>query len=64
VVTDTALDETTKWEQGELLRIKAKLKVAQSLPIDVVGAYRLLLALVQARRKSFGSLRSSSQVCF
>jgi len=64
VVTDAALDETAKWEQGELLRIKAKLKVAQSLPMDAVEAYRLLLGLVQARRKSFGSLRSSSQVCF
>ncbi|KAJ6847203.1 protein NPG1 [Iris pallida] len=62
VVTDAALDETAKWDQGELLRIKAKLKVAQSLPMDAVETYRLLLALVQARRKSFGSLRSSSQV--
>ncbi|ONK63258.1 uncharacterized protein A4U43_C07F13080 [Asparagus officinalis] len=26
VVTDAALDETAKWEQGELLRIKAKTK--------------------------------------
>lgn len=63
VVTDAALDETAKWEQGELLRIKAKLKVAQSSPMDAVEAYRLLLALAQARRKSFGSSRSSSQVC-
>lgn len=62
VVTDAALDETGKWEQGELLRIKAKLKVSQSLSTDAVEAYRLLLALVQARRKSFGSQRSSSQV--
>ncbi|RWR94376.1 tetratricopeptide repeat protein 7A-like protein [Cinnamomum micranthum f. kanehirae] len=57
VVTDAALDETAKWEQGPLLKMKAKLKIAQSLPTDAVEAYRLLLALVQAQRKSFGSFR-------
>ncbi|XP_002514581.2 protein NPG1 [Ricinus communis] len=61
VVTDAALDETAKWEQGPLLRLKAKLKISQSLPMDAVETYRYLLALVQARRKSFGPLRSSSQ---
>ncbi|KAJ8623478.1 hypothetical protein MRB53_032007 [Persea americana] len=57
VVTDAALDETAKWEQGPLLKMKAKLKITQSLPMDAVEAYRLLLALVQAQRKSFGSFR-------
>ncbi|RWW54899.1 hypothetical protein BHE74_00038496 [Ensete ventricosum] len=52
IVTDAALDETAKWEQGPLLRIKAKLKVAQTLPMDAIEAYRFLLALVQAQRKS------------
>eukprot|EP00262_Sarcandra_glabra_P018597 TRINITY_DN6739_c0_g3_i2.p1 TRINITY_DN6739_c0_g3~~TRINITY_DN6739_c0_g3_i2.p1 ORF type:complete len:701 (-),score=135.48 TRINITY_DN6739_c0_g3_i2:107-2209(-) len=61
VVTDAALDETAKWEQGPLLRMKAKLKVAQSLPMDAVETYRFLLALVQAQRKSFGSFRSIPQ---
>ncbi|CAN1199838.1 Protein NPG1, partial [Linum perenne] len=54
VVTDAALDETSKWEQGPLLRMKAKLKVAQSLPSEAVETYRYLLALIQAQRKSFG----------
>lgn len=54
VVTDAALDETTKWDQGPLLRIRAKLKVAQSLPMEAVEAYRTLLALVQAQRKAYG----------
>ncbi|KAJ8498863.1 hypothetical protein OPV22_009415 [Ensete ventricosum] len=58
----TALDETAKWEQGPLLRIKAKLKVAQSLHMDAVEAYRLLLALVQAQRKSFGSFKNIVEV--
>ncbi|XP_052172299.1 protein NPG1 [Diospyros lotus] len=61
VVTDAALDETTKWEQGPLLRTKAKLKVAQSLPLDAIEMYRYLLALVQAQRKSFGPVRSLPQ---
>ncbi|KAI8023065.1 Protein NPG1 [Camellia lanceoleosa] len=41
-------DETSKWEQGPLLRMKAKLKIAQSLPMDAIETYRYLLALVQA----------------
>ncbi|XP_039146181.1 protein NPG1-like isoform X1 [Dioscorea cayenensis subsp. rotundata] len=60
VVIDAAIEQTAKWEQGPLLRIKAKLKAAQSLPMEAVEAYRLLLALVQAQRKSFGFLRSTS----
>lgn len=63
VVTDAALDETAKWEQGPLLRLKAKLKISQSLPMDAVETYRYLLALVQARRKSFGPLITFPQVC-
>ncbi|KAF5203966.1 Npg1, partial [Thalictrum thalictroides] len=59
VVTDAALDETSKWEQGPLLRLKAKLKISQSLPMDAVETYRFLLALVQAQRKSFGPHRSN-----
>ncbi|RWW26482.1 hypothetical protein GW17_00009127 [Ensete ventricosum] len=62
IVIDAALDETAKWEQGPLLRIKAKLKVAQSLHMDAVEAYRLLLALVQAQRKSFGSFKNIVEV--
>ncbi|KAL6134990.1 hypothetical protein ACLB2K_067218 [Fragaria x ananassa] len=61
VVTDAALDETAKWEQGPLLRLKAKLKISQSLPMDAIETYRNLLALVQAQRKSFGPLRVNSQ---
>lgn len=61
VVIDAALDETAKWEQGPLHRLKAKLKTSQSLPMDAIETYRYLLALVQAQRKSFGPLRSVSQ---
>lgn len=62
VVTDAALDETAKWEQGPLLRLKAKLEISQSRPMDAIKTYRYLLALVQAQRKSFGPLRIDSQV--
>ncbi|KAK9161459.1 hypothetical protein Syun_007800 [Stephania yunnanensis] len=55
VVTDAALDETAKWEQGPLLKMKAKLKIAQLMPMDAIETYRFLLALLQAQRKSFGS---------
>ncbi|XP_017969718.1 PREDICTED: tetratricopeptide repeat protein 7A isoform X2 [Theobroma cacao] len=62
VVTDAALDETAKWEQGPLLRLKAKLEISQSRPMDAIETYRYLLALVQAQRKSFGPMRIDSQI--
>ncbi|KAK6118947.1 hypothetical protein DH2020_047308 [Rehmannia glutinosa] len=62
VVTDAALDETSKWDQGPLFRMKAKLKISQSLHMDAIETYRFLLALVQAQRKSYGPLGSSPQV--
>lgn len=61
VVTDAALDETAKWEQGPLLRIRAKLKAAQSLPMEAVEAYRTLLALVQAQSKAYGSVKNGTE---
>ncbi|KAL5540154.1 hypothetical protein UlMin_044033 [Ulmus minor] len=62
VVTDAALDETAKWDQGPLLRLKAKLKISQSLPTGAIETYRYLLALVQAQRKSFGPFQIVSQI--
>ncbi|XVF16793.1 hypothetical protein REPUB_Repub10bG0062900 [Reevesia pubescens] len=62
VVTDAALDETAKWEQGPLLRLKAKLEISQSRPMNAIETYRYLLALVQAQRKSFGPMRIDYQV--
>ncbi|KAI3468939.1 hypothetical protein Pfo_025602 [Paulownia fortunei] len=62
VVTDAALDETSKWDQGPLLRMKAKLKISQSLHKDAIETYRYLLALVQAQRKSYGARGSAPQV--
>ncbi|KAK4375527.1 hypothetical protein RND71_006204 [Anisodus tanguticus] len=62
VVTDAAFDETAKWDQGPLLRMKAKLKISQSRYIDAIEPYRHLLSLVQAQRKSYGPFRNAPQV--
>ncbi|KAF7809426.1 protein NPG1 [Senna tora] len=62
VVINAALDETAKWEQGPLLRLKAKLKISQSKPMDAIETYRYLLALIQAQRNSFGPLKINTQV--
>ena len=64
VAIDAALDETANWDQGSLLRVKAKLKVAQSSPMEAVEAYRTLLALVQAQKSSTESTKSIPEVCF
>ncbi|CAK8540255.1 unnamed protein product [Lathyrus sativus] len=62
VVTDAGLDQTARWEQGSLLKLKAKLKISQLKPMDAIETYRYLLALVQAQRKSSGSFQISSKV--
>lgn len=51
IIIDAALDETGKWQQGELLRLKAKLQIAQGQSMHAIETYKLLLALVQAKRK-------------
>ncbi|XVF72055.1 hypothetical protein PTKIN_Ptkin12aG0090700 [Pterospermum kingtungense] len=55
IVLDAALDQTGKWDQGELLRTKAKLQIAQGQLKSAVGTYTQLLALLQVQSKSFGS---------
>jgi tetratricopeptide repeat protein 7 len=62
VATDAALDEISKWDQGSLLRIKAKLKVAHSLTMEAVEAYRAFLALVQAQKNSSTSCNTTAEV--
>jgi tetratricopeptide (TPR) repeat protein len=53
-VINVALDETGKWEQGELMRTKAKLQIAQGRLRDAIDTYTHLLALLQVRSKNFG----------
>ncbi|CAI8608844.1 unnamed protein product [Vicia faba] len=61
MVTDAAIEETSKWEQGPLFRIKAKLKIAELRPMDAIEIYRYLLALVQAQKKSTGAQKLKSR---
>lgn len=56
-----ALEETGTWDQGELLRTKAKLQIAQGMSTQGIETYKHLLALVQAQRKSFSAGSSKSK---
>ncbi|KAI4318082.1 hypothetical protein L6164_025890 [Bauhinia variegata] len=55
IVIDAALDQCGKWNQGELLRTKAKLRIAQGHLKSAVKTYTLLLAVLQIQAKSSGS---------
>ncbi|PIN22486.1 putative calmodulin-binding protein [Handroanthus impetiginosus] len=60
-VMDAALDESGKWEQGELLRTKAKLQIVQGHLRDAIVTYTKLLALLQVQRKSSRKLLKDKQ---
>ncbi|KAM0985524.1 hypothetical protein ACFX13_013007 [Malus domestica] len=53
-VINAALDQTGKWDQGELLRTKAKLHIAQGQLKNAIETYTHLLAVLQVRTKNFG----------
>lgn len=53
-IIDAALDQTGKWDQGELLRTKAKLQIVQGHYKNAIATYTQLLALLQVQHKSFG----------
>ncbi|XP_074347728.1 protein NPGR2-like isoform X2 [Apium graveolens] len=53
-IINAALDETGKWDQGELMRTKAKLQIAQGQIGNAVETYKHLLAVLQVRSKNFG----------
>ncbi|KAI5079611.1 hypothetical protein GOP47_0005090 [Adiantum capillus-veneris] len=61
-VLNVALDETGTWEQGELLRTKAKLQMIQGKSTEGIKTYMRLLALVQAQRKSFNARSLKAKV--
>ncbi|KAJ0970433.1 hypothetical protein J5N97_023310 [Dioscorea zingiberensis] len=52
-VVNAALDQTGKWNQGELLRTKSKLQIANGQLKNAVETYTQLLAVLQLRTKSF-----------
>ncbi|KAK9931216.1 hypothetical protein M0R45_018503 [Rubus argutus] len=51
-VINAALDQTGKWDQGELLRTKAKLQIAQGQLKKAIETYTHLLAVLQVRSKN------------
>ncbi|CAH1431867.1 unnamed protein product [Lactuca virosa] len=53
-VINAALDQTVKWDQGELLRTKAKLQLARGQVKRAIQTYTQLLAVLQVQLKSFG----------
>ncbi|KAF3792190.1 Tetratricopeptide repeat protein 7B [Nymphaea thermarum] len=53
-ILNAALDETGKWDQGRLLRTKAKVQIAQGQFRNAIETYTHLLALLQVRSKSMG----------
>ncbi|XP_039138318.1 protein NPGR2 isoform X2 [Dioscorea cayenensis subsp. rotundata] len=52
-VVNAALDQTGKWNQGGLLRTKAKIQIANEQLKNAVETYTQLLAVLQLRTKSF-----------
>ncbi|XP_065861860.1 protein NPGR2-like isoform X2 [Euphorbia lathyris] len=56
-VINAALDQTGKWDHGELLRTKAKLQIAQGQLKNAIQTYTHLLAVLQVRTKTFGAVK-------
>ncbi|KAK9039212.1 hypothetical protein V6N11_024045 [Hibiscus sabdariffa] len=54
-VLDAALDQTGKWDRGELLRTKAKLQTVQGNLKGAVDTYTQLLGILHVQGKSFSS---------
>lgn len=60
-IVNAALEQTGKWEHAELLRTKAKLQLAQGHAVNAIKTYTHLLAVLQARKKSFGIGKKRSE---
>ncbi|KAL8198130.1 hypothetical protein R6Q57_030102 [Mikania cordata] len=61
-IINAALEQTGKWDQGDLLRTKAKLQIAQGQIKNAIETYAQLLAVVQVRNKSFPSPKKNLEV--
>ncbi|XP_058770777.1 protein NPGR2-like [Vicia villosa] len=55
IVIDAALEQSGKWEQGELLRTKAKIQIAQGRLKNAIETYTFLLAVLQVQNKNLGT---------
>ncbi|CAN1763073.1 Protein NPGR2 [Linum perenne] len=54
-VITAALDQTSKWDQGELLRTKAKIQVKRGQMKNAIQTYTQILAVLQVQTKTFGT---------
>lgn len=61
-IVNAALDQTGKWNQGELLRTKAKIQIAQGKMKNATETYKDLIAVIQLRKKSSNSAMKSLKV--
>ncbi|KAF6156215.1 hypothetical protein GIB67_030218 [Kingdonia uniflora] len=52
IVINNALKETGKWDQGELLRTKAKLQIAEGELKNAIETYTQLLGILHVQKKS------------
>lgn len=52
-IINAGLDEIGKWDQGELLRTKAKVQIARGKYKKAIDTYTHLLAILQVQSKSF-----------
>lgn len=60
-IVNAGLDEIGKWDQGELLRTKAKLQIAQGRLKNAIETYTHLLAALQVQNKSFKVQNNASK---
>lgn len=61
-LVNVALEQTGRWEQGELLQIKAKVQIAQGQFKNGLETYTHLLAVLQVKKKSFNAENSVTKV--
>lgn len=52
-LVDFALDESGRIDQLELLRLKAVLQISQQQPKQAIETYRILLAVIQAKKEAW-----------
>lgn len=55
IIVNAAMDQTGTWDQGELLRTKAKIQIARGELKNAVETYIRLLAIIQLRNKAFST---------
>lgn len=51
---DAALEQTGRWQQGKLLRLKAKIQILRGKLRNAIETYTRILALLQLKAKSSG----------